>query len=142
MNRQQRRQVQANNHNMPSHMPGNLPDLSKLAAPANPMLERVKLCMIDISFIMQCLQMDGTVAIRMAGFPKECVAIGAEVVMLPREDGNLVPMLKLILHNPDWPAIVSGTAVPMVDVTWQSLPTNVFELEEKPSVEEDSDEPN
>lgn len=85
----------------------------------DPRLTRIRFCYTDLRFLAALLQMDGTKAYRLEGFPAGALIVGATVEVLTSPQGQPLPAVKLILHHPDWPVVL--TTVPIVEVKITSI---------------------
>ena len=84
-------------------------DLAKLglAPPADPRLQRVKIIAVDIAFLAALLQMDGSFALKMTGWPEGAVRLATRLGYGLASNGKRVERLEMIIHHPDFPVVLS-----------------------------------
>lgn len=99
-----------------------------LEAPRDVRLERVKYVAVDATFLAELLQMDGTFALKMTGWPE-----GAEVVGTGMANGG--NGFVLVIHHPSFPRNLAGVQPQMTGISYEK----VYGLLEPPAEEEDVD---
>jgi len=85
-------------------------DLAKLGIqpPVDPRLQRVKIVAVDVAFLAALLQMDGTFALKMTGWPEGAVRLGTRLGYGLTPDGKRVERLEMIIHHPDFPVVLTS----------------------------------
>ena len=76
--------------------------------------ERSKAVIVSPGILASLLQMDGSFALKMEGWPEGAVVIGSGS---DQATGNLV----LILHKPDWPRRLTGAPPEAINIHWKAL---------------------
>lgn len=90
--------------------PDGLVDLGKFSAPKDVRLERVKVLVVDMSFIAAMLQADGSMAVRMEGWPKGAEVLNASTRLVQMPDGQTIGQLCLLMYHQSFPRLTPGEA--------------------------------
>lgn len=90
----------------------NDPLRAKAPASAQTFDRRLKSVTLTAGVVASLLQLDGSFALKMSGYPKNAVIVGMKAVVIRN-----VACMVCYLYHPDFPVIPFGTEPPTVKVT-------------------------